>query len=461
MAYQNCGDQVFLEVRKMIKILVQYRFCFLYIAASLFWGCHAPPQVAPSRPNIILIMADDLGYGGIGSFGESMIRTPHLDELAKYGIRFTDFHANAPVCTPTRAALLTGNYQQRAGLEGVIYARGASREIGLDTSQVTLAKLLKESGYATGIIGKWHLGYRKEFNPSYHGFDEFHGFVSGNIDYHSHYDNTGLYDWWHNLDTVREEGYVTDLITSHAVNFIDQHKDQPFFLYIPHEAPHVPFQGRNDPPYRFPGEEFTYYGPVEDRQRAYKEMIEVMDEGIGQVMAALKQNDLEENTLVFFISDNGAETFGNNGGLNGQKGNLLEGGHRVPAIAYWKGKIPAGESAATLMSMDLMPTILKITETPSPDAQQFDGLDFSSLLFEDEKLEERTIFWRYGSQKAARNNSWKLLISEQDTVLYNLENDLKESTDVSEKHPSIREDLIDLLEAWETDVGPKEEMKTL
>lgn len=462
MAHQLNEDQVFWDLEKMIdKILVQYRFWLLCIVVCFLWSCNASPQVAPAQPNIILIMADDLGYGGIGSYGEAAIHTPHLDELARHGIRFTDFHANAPVCTPTRAALLTGNYQQRSGLEGVIYARGESRETGLDTAQVTIAKLLKESGYVTGIMGKWHLGYGKEFNPVHYGFDEFRGYVSGNVDYHSHYDNTGVYDWWHNLDTVQEEGYVTDLITRHSVDFINRHKGQAFFLYIPHEAPHVPFQGRDDPPYRFPGEAFTYYGPVEDRQRAYKEMVEVMDEGIGQVIDALKQNNLEENTLVFFLSDNGAEIFGNNGTLNGQKGNLLEGGHRVPAIAYWKNKIPAGESPETLMSMDLMPTILKITETPFPENHQFDGIDFSSLLFEDQKIEERTVFWRYNIQKAARKNEWKLLISNRDTVLYNLDKDLKESMDVSEKHPEILEDLIDRLAAWEMNVGPKEEMKTL
>src|SRR5690606_818458 len=152
---------------------------------------------------------------------------------------------------------------------------------GLDTSQVTLAELLKASGYATGIMGKWHLGYKKEFNPVNQGFDEFYGYLSGNVDYHSHYDNAGIFDWWHNQDSLREEGYVTDLITAHAVDFIRQHRDGPFFLYVPHEAPHVPFQGRNDTAYRYPGRKFTYYGPVEDQKATYHEMIEAMDEGVG------------------------------------------------------------------------------------------------------------------------------------------------------------------------------------
>src|SRR5690554_6586325 len=179
-------------------ISVNYRLCLIGIASLLFWKCKESPQTAAVRPNIIVIMADDLGYGGIGCYGEPHVNTPNLDEMARNGIRFTDFHSNGPVCSPTRAALLTGNYQQRSGLEGVIYVKGETREVGLDTNQLTIPKLLKKNGYQTGLMGKWHLGYKEEFNPVVHGFDEFYGYLSGNIDYHSHYDNAGIYDWWHN-----------------------------------------------------------------------------------------------------------------------------------------------------------------------------------------------------------------------------------------------------------------------
>lgn len=440
---------------------VSQHLWFISLAPLLFWACGGTLQSDPVRPNIIIIMADDLGYGGIGCYGEPIIETPNLDDLARNGIKFTDFHANGPVCTPTRAALLTGNYQQRSGLEGVIYVRGETREVGLDPSQVTIAELLKNNGYATGIMGKWHLGYKKEFNPVHHGFDEFYGYVSGNIDYHSHYDGAGIYDWWHNLDSIEEEGYVTDLITNHSVNFINQNKDNPFFLYVAHEAPHVPFQGRNDPAYRFPGKKFTYYGPAENRQAIYKEMVEVMDEGIGEIMEALKNNNLEENTLVFFISDNGAEAFGNNGGLNGQKGDLMEGGHRVPTIAYWKNRIASGESSETLVSMDLLPTILSICHTQITEEDNFDGIDFSEVLLEEAKIENRAIFWRYQDQKAVRYKQWKLLITEKDTALYDLQQDLKETMDLSAKHQNVLEDLIKKLEDWEIEVGQNSEMKTL
>ena len=437
---------------------------FLYINLCVFpiflGSCNSSqPEVSAAKPNIVLIMADDLGYGGISCYGNTEIATPVLDSLAKNGLKFTDFHSNAPVCSPTRAALLTGNYQQRAGLEGVIYVQGETREVGLDTTEVTIAELMKNNGYATGIMGKWHLGYNKEYNPVQHGFDEFYGYLSGNVDYHSHYDNAAIYDWFHNLDSIQEEGYVTDLITSHSVDFINQHKDEPFFLYVAHEAPHLPFQGRNDPAYRFPGKDFTYHGPVEDTERAYKEMVEVMDEGIGKIMETLEKNDLMENTLVIFISDNGAEKFGHNGGLNGHKGGLLEGGHRVPGIAYWKGKITPGTSSATILSMDLLPTILSVTQTSAET--DFDGTDISSVLFENGQLDERTLFWRYGKQKAARKNQWKLWITETDTALFDLEKDLQETTNLADTQTDIMHELLRQLNAWEKEVTENVEMKTL
>lgn len=433
-----------------------YFVCFV---SMWFYGCD--PQRLSEKPNVIIIMADDLGYGGVGCYGESGIKTPNIDALAKNGIRFTDFHSNGAVCTPTRAALLTGRYQQRSGLEGVIYVRGDTRQLGLDTTQVTVAELLKNSGYTTGLMGKWHLGYRKEFNPVYHGFSEFVGFTSGNIDYHSHYDNAGTYDWWHNLDSIQEEGYSTDLITQHSVDFINRHRDKPFFLYVAHEAPHVPFQGRSDPAYRFPGKEFSYYGPAENKEASYKEMVEVMDEGIGRIMRALKDNKLEESTLVFFISDNGAEAFGNNGRLRGSKGDLWEGGHRVPAIAYWKERIAPSESPETVMSMDLVPTILSVTHAQIPEKLSFDGVDFSPLLFGESRLPERTLFWRYRKQKAVRDDQWKLLINELDTALYDLDRDMQETTDLSDSNKPVVEALLKQLEAWERNVGGYSEMKTL
>ena len=406
-------------------------------------------------------MADDLGYGGIGSYGNDSIATPHLDSLTRSGIQFTDFHANAPVCTPTRASLLTGNYPQRSGLEGVIYVKGETRRVGLDTAQLTLAELLQEKGYATGIVGKWHLGYQPEYNPVNHGFDTFYGYLSGNIDYHSHYDNAGIYDWWHNLDTIQEVGYATDLITQHAIEFIQQHQKQPFFLYIAHEAPHVPFQGRDDPAYRFPDTTFTYYGPVKDRPATYREMVEVMDEGIGKVMQTLRETELEENTLVLFLSDNGALVeYGDNGNLSGHKSLLQEGGHRVPAVAYWKNQIKPGISSAALMSMDILPTLLNLTGTSAPEPVTFDGVDFSALLREGRSIAERPLFWRYRQQKAVRQGPWKLLITDADTALYHLEQDIREADNEYRQQPEVAAALRQLLNQWEADVASSGPLKT-
>ncbi|MDH3650279.1 MAG: sulfatase-like hydrolase/transferase, partial [Saprospiraceae bacterium] len=357
-----------------------------------------------NRPNIVLIMADDLGYQGITCYGNSEIRTPHLDALAHDGIQFTDYHSNGSVCSPTRAALMTGRYQQRSGLEGVIYARGPTRQTGLDTLEITLPELLRANGYATGIAGKWHLGYQPEYNPIHHGFDEFRGYISGNIDYHSHYDNTGVFDWWHDLDTVREDGYVTDLITEHAVNFIKTNHNVPFFLYVSHEAPHVPFQSRTDPAYRFTDNDFTYYGPVEDQNRAYKEMIEIMDEGIGKITSTLEELDLTNNTLIVFVSDNGAESFGHNGDLHGDKGSLYEGGHRVPALVYWKSTIQPAVTDEMVMSFDWMPTFLSLASAGTPQSHHLDGVDLSPLLLERKALPQRNLFWKYRDQAAIRQN---------------------------------------------------------
>jgi arylsulfatase A-like enzyme len=399
------------------------------------------------QPNIILIMADDLGYGGIGCYGNEEIKTPNLDRLASNGLRFTDFHSNGAVCSPTRAALLTGQYQQRSGMEGVIYVKGETRKIGMDTTATTIAEVLKENGYKTGIFGKWHLGYEKKYNPVYHGFDEFIGYRSGNIDYHTYYDNAAIYDWYHNLDTISDTGYVTDLITKYSIRFIQSYRDNPFFLYIAHEAPHVPFQGRKDPGYRYPGQDFSYFGPVEDRERAYKDMVEIMDEGIGEVMQSVQDLGLSEKTLIFFISDNGGlQGYGNNGILKGFKTTLFEGGHRVPGIAYWPGKIDSGVSGDLAISFDLFPTLLAVCNINKPEGLMLDGTDLSPVLFNIRKMKERNVFWIYRGSLSMRNSSMKLLTTPEDTMLFDLGTDIREEN-------NLAADSLDLLNAMLEELG--------
>jgi arylsulfatase A len=401
-------------------------------------------------PNIVLIMADDLGYGDIACYGSEYIKTPAIDLLASEGMKFTDYHSNGPVCTPTRAALMTGKYQQKVGLEGVIYVKGESRKTGLDVSELTIANLFREAGYSTGIMGKWHLGYKKEYNPFNHGYDEFYGYVSGNIDYHSHYDNAGIYDWWHNLDTIVEEGYSTDLITEHSIDFIRNNRDKHFFLYIPHEAPHVPFQGRKDSAYRIPGRTFSYLGPVEDQQAAYKEMVEVMDEGIGQIMQTLRELNLDQNTIVFFCSDNGAR-FGSNGELRGDKGSVWEGGHRVPAIAWYPDFIEAGSTTdEVVISMDLVPTLLTMAGIET--SASFDGIDFSSVMLRQSPLKERPLFWRYHGQLAVRKGNWKYLSINNEEYLFNLQADLAEENNQIDQNTEITKEMKTLLTNWENEM---------
>ena len=414
------------------------------------------------RPNIVLIMADDLGYGDIGCFGSEEIQTPFLDKMATEGLKFIDFHSNGAVCSPTRTALLTGRYQQRSGLEGVIYAKGETRKTGLDVKELTFADYLKSVGYATGIVGKWHLGYNIDYNPIYQGFDFYRGYVSGNVDYHSHLDGVGIPDWWHDLEKTTEKGYVTDLITKYSLEFIEKNKNQPFFLYVAHEAPHYPFQGRKDKADRKLGEDIIAHGSRKDKKGAYKEMIEVMDEGIGEIFEKLENLGLKENTLVIFCSDNGGlKEVANNGILKGAKGSLWEGGHRVPAIAVWPGYIlPGSVTDQTVLSMDFFPTFVNLSKNEEKQNLDFDGIDLTRLLIEEKSLSDRTLFWKYRDHKVARNGEWKLLMNKDTAHLYNLEVDISEQINLADLESGITSELIIELETWEADVSRGVKFKT-
>ncbi len=430
--------------------------CVLMILSILFSCTYIPEE--RKQPNIILIMADDLGYGDIGCFGNDSVRTPVLDKLAAEGIRFTDFHSNGAVCSPTRAALMTGNYQQRAGIEGVIYAALDKRIYGISDKQKTMAEYYKEAGYTTGIFGKWHLGYKPEFNPVFHGFDEFYGYVSGNVDYISHRDGVGLLDWWHNTDTCYDEGYVTDIITDKALEFMVKNRNNPFFLYLPHEAVHYPYQGRNEKADRLPGVNFTAHGSRSDKKQAYREMLEIMDENIGRIMNKLEELDLNNSTFVLFCSDNGATNMGNNGNLNGFKGSLWEGGHRVPAIAWFPSRIKAGVTInSAILSMDILPTLLKVSGISGSD--NFDGKDFSKGLFTGERMIERPVFWRYRNQWAVRMEDWKYLKIGENEFLFNLKNDLAEQNNLINQNPLKAADLNKMLDDWEMEMS-KYELQT-
>jgi arylsulfatase A-like enzyme len=415
------------------------------------------------RPNIVIIMADDLGYGDISPYG-GWIDTPHLDALAAGGLRFTDFHSNGNVCSPTRAALMTGRYQQRSGLSEVVYANTQRAEYyhGIHGVEWTLAEAFRDEGYTTAIFGKWHLGYHAPFNPVRHGFDYFRGFVSGNIDYQSHIDAQGREDWWLNDALADEPGYLTDLITKHARSFIAEHKDSPFMLYLPHHAPHYPFQGPDDPAERTVNGEFVHIGAEPDKKRAYREMVESMDQSIGQVVEALEKYGLRDNTLIWFMSDNGAAQWGSNGTLNGFKGSNWEGGHRVPSIVNWPGEINAGTTDALAGSMDVMPTVLNIAGRNKAPERPFDGVDLSGVLFDSKSLHDRTMFWKRGvsdrNHGAMRDGQWKLLIPRAKNPsgtpkLFDLRFDLGENNDLAKRYPKRTETMKVKLATWTEDVS--------
>jgi len=433
---------------------------FIKLAACAVTGVltHRPSPLkanasATDRPNIILIMADDLGYGDISCYG-GWIRTPHVDALAKGGMRFTDYHSNGAVCSPTRAALLTGRYQQRCGIDAVVTAKGPARETGMAQKEITFAEVLKQRGYVTGLFGKWHVGYRVEFNPTKQGFDEFIGYVSGNVDYHTHIDQAGIDDWWNGDKKTPEEGYVTDLITRHALDFIKRHKDEPFCLYLPHEAPHYPYQGRNDPPERLPGGGVGKRTRGPEIKRAYREMVEIMDQSIGRVLETVKALGLERKTFVFFCSDNGANRSGVNTPLRGAKGSLWEGGHRVPAVAYWPGRIAPGSTCnQTVLGMDLFPTMASLTKAKLPAGLELDGKDLLGVLTANGRLDQRTLFWAFKNQKAVRKGPWKLLVQGNATQLFNLDDDLGETSDLAKARPEIAAAMRAELDAWERDVS--------
>jgi len=433
----------------------------MLLAATLCLGGLLAPvndAGAAEKPNFVIIMADDLGYGDISCY-DGWIDTPHIDALAKGGMKFTDFHSSGAVCSPTRAGLMTGRYQQRAGIPGVVYAdpKREQHEHGLQTSETTFAELLKQAGYATGMFGKWHLGYYPKYNPVHHGFDEYVGYVSGNIDFFSHVDQAGALDWWKRDKIDDEPGYVTHLINDYSVDFIARHKDRPFCLYVPHEAPHYPYQGPNDKAFRAVGK-----GTVKQRmskaeiKQKYKEMVVEMDKGVGQIVAALKEHGLENNTLVMFFSDNGGTGHGSNGPLRGTKGTVWEGGHRVSCVAYWPGKIEAGsETDAMTITLDIMPTLLALAGAETPSDLKLDGVDISGVMLRGETIKDRKLFFEHGGQQAMRDGPWKLVRNargQKAPALYNLATDIGEKTDVSAEHAARFKQMQEALAAWQRDV---------
>jgi len=406
------------------------------------------------KPNIVIIVADDLGYADLGCQGGREMSTPHIDSLATDGMKFTDAYVSGPVCAPTRAGLMTGRYQARFGYEnltGPVEVQ-IKTDLGVCTNEILLSQPMKAAGYRTAVIGKWHLGYNPKYRPNKRGFDYFFGFLPGGHDY---------FKWttppkgtrggciYQNEDQVEGEGYLTEKFTEEATEFIKRNRRQPFFLYLAYFNVHgplaVPEKYCKGLPTSMPKDRRTMVG-----------MIHALDTGVGQVLDALRETGLERNTLVIFLGDNGGEgrSCFDKGPLSGSKGTLWEGGIRVPFILRWPGRIPAGKIySKPIIALDIFPTIVAAAGGQLPKDREIDGVNLLPYLT-GAKVDSphESLFWRYsprGGSFAIRKGNMKLLIHRgQPAMLFDLAMDIGEKHDLSKEKPQVAECLKKELMAW-------------
>jgi len=435
------------------------------------------------RPNFLIFYTDDQGYGDMGCYGAADLRTPNMDSLAASGIRFTNWYSNAPVCSASRASLLTGRYPQRAGVPG-IFGSGRSAP-GMPPEEVTLAEALREAGYRTGLVGKWHLGGAPDVRPNKQGFDDFFGFHSGCIDNYSHIfywgqgGNKGrvpFHDLWRNDTEVWENGvYFTELVTREAVRFISENRSRSFFLYVAYNLPHYP----NHAPARY----YERFRHIQDLQRKSQAVtLAAVDDSLGDIMGALKRAGLLERTYVFFQSDNGpsaekrnllddSDQFyhgGSAGPFRGYKGSLFEGGIRMPALMSWPETIRAGQVINKIgVAMDIFPTFARLAAAKLPASRIIDGNDIWPMLAGGARSphEEEPIYWAYGDQRAVRRGKWKLILNpklnfddevDDKVFLADLEKDPGEKTNLAWTNPDIVKKLRELVDNWEKEAIPRE-----
>jgi arylsulfatase A-like enzyme len=411
------------------------------------------------QPNILFILADDLGYADLSVYGNHDFKTPNLDRLAAQGVRFTQAYSNSAVCSATRFGLITGRYQYRlrGGLEEPI--AGASDTIGLPPDHPTLPSLLKAAGYRTALFGKWHLGSLPNFGPLKSGYDSFFGNYGGGIDYFTHKAGAGPNargDLYEGEVAVEEVGYYTDLLGDKAAGYIrKQKKGQPFLLSLHYTAPHWPWEGPQDEEVSRQIENIFHYDG--GNLATYAKMVTALDASIGRVLKALEQQGLAENTIVVFSSDNGGERFSQTWPFTGQKTELLEGGIRVPAIVRWPARIkPNQVSAQVAISMDWLPTLLAAAGTAPAASHPSDGINLLPALTGAAAPVERTLFWRYkaNAQKAVRAGDWKYLKLNDNEFLFNLAQDQRERANLAAKHPDKLAELKGQWEAWNAGMLP-------
>tara|TARA_B100001123_G_scaffold440304_1_gene579072 strand:+ start:1050 stop:2363 length:1314 start_codon:yes stop_codon:yes gene_type:complete len=427
------------------------------------------------KPNLVVLYCDDLGYGDLGCYGSDAILTPHLDALASDGVRFTNWYSNSPVCSPSRAALLTGRYPNRAGVPRILAGKRGTP--GLPASERTLASHLRDDGYRTALFGKWHLGVAEEHRPNAHGFDEFFGFLAGCVDYYSHIfywqqarGVDPVHDLWHNDREVWYNGrYFTELVTEKAVDFIERGSDQPFFVYVPYSAPHYPMHA--------PKAYLDRYPDLPPDRRIMAAMISAVDDGVGAIVKALKDAGEYENTMIFFSSDNGPsrETrnwldgnedlyYGGTAGIfRGHKASLFDGGMREPGILAMPGTIAAEQTIDTPCAMfDLFPTFCEAAGVGMIECE-LDGRSVLDLVTQGAAGPHEQLFWEYGpDQLAVREGPWKLVLNaREDDVenspvvhLANLDQDPGERTNLADDDPSTTARLTEAVQAWrQSDAG--------
>ena len=427
----------------------------LFALVLLLAVVQLPAQEAP-RPNVILIVMDDVGYGDYGSYGAPDIKTPNIDSLARNGTRLTDFYA-APSCSPTRAALISGRYQQRYRIEVPLGAASLAGNQGLPATGRSLPQLLKNNGYRTALIGKWHLGYTPPLSPNAHGFEYFFGFKSGLIDYYQHTDQAGEHDLFENAERAHVTGYSTDIFTQRSLAFIEKNAGSPFFLELSYNAAHWPFQVPDHPSTASGNGRFVQPNEQASTRQDYIKILERADRGVGEILAALEKRGLTRNTLVIFTNDNGGEWLSRNAPLFHRKQTLWEGGIRVPAIFKWPGRIPANRTSSQVgIVMDLTATILAATGSSVPPDAKLEGINLIPLLQSGARPQERTLFFRYTlptrRQRAVRQGDWKLMIDGPNTMLFNVAADPGERSDLSAARQDLVAKLFPLIGPWEADV---------
>ena len=456
------------EIDKIGARILLALLLFSWMAAT---GRQSPAAEDNRPPNIVIIVSDDQGYHDLGCCGNPNIKTPNLDRLAEAGVRLTDFYVTWPACTPSRGSLLTGRYPQRNGTYDMYrndvcdfgvkldpYAYAVSPEMigGMDVREVFLPRFLKQAGYASGIFGKWDLGQLKRFLPLARGFDAFYGFANTGIDYFTH-ERYGVPSMRRgNTLTEEDKGtYSTYLFEREALRFLKENRERPFFLYLPFNAPHG--ASNLDPAIRgtvqAPEKYLAMYpqGKTkrERRQMGYRAAVTCMDDAIGRVLDRLDEYGLAENTLVIFFSDNGGSGLADNAPLRGKKGQMFEGGIRVPCLVRWPGHVPARTvSSEFLTSLEVLPTVLAAAGVPAPKEIVLDGFDMTPVLAGKKASPRQEMFWQRRGDRAARVGHWKWVDSKKGAGLFNLAHDIGEKTDLSKENPEMLKKVKARFAAW-------------